>query len=334
MKKLAASVVMAATATMAQAEGRPEGGVAPDAVYQVAPQLGCYTDEVLFGTVWPAEDVLSRRDRSLITISALIAGGRIPQLGAHLRTDLENGLTPRELSELVTHLAFYSGWPVAIFSVDEIKAVFENAGVSVDIDPRATPLTADPQAEAARAEMVDRFARPVLPGLADDTDEVLFADLWLRDGLAPRDRSLMTVAALVGMGQAEQLSFHLNRAMDAGLTREEAAEAIRHLAYYTGWPRAFSALPVVTKVFEDQQASTEAEPATLEVVRGAEAKNLCRVDRDLHRQRHRRAALLRTGRCAPWRWTGSLRSWCAYRVAHSPARADALCHRGLRAGAD
>ena len=69
-------------------------------------------------------------------------------------------------------------------------------------------------------------------------------------GLAPRDRSLVTVSALIASGQVAQIPYHLNRAMDNGLTRAQAAEVITHLAFYAGWPNAFSALPVVKDVVE------------------------------------------------------------------------------------
>jgi 4-carboxymuconolactone decarboxylase len=82
------------------------------------------------------------------------------------------------------------------------------------------------------------------------TTDILFNDLWLRPDLAPRDRSLVTVSALIASGQFAQLSGHLTRAMDNGLTRPEAAEAITHLAFYVGWPNVFSALPVAKEVFE------------------------------------------------------------------------------------
>lgn len=274
MKRIATALTMITAMNAAQAQERPEGGIAPDAVYQVAPQLGRYTDQVLFGDVWPDVTALSARDRSLVTVSALVAAGRIAQVRGHMGRALSNGVTPEELSELVTHLAFYAGWPVAISSVYELKEVFDARGISVEIDTTATPLAADPQQEAARAAAVDRSARPVVPNLADDTDDVLFADLWLRDGLAPRDRSLVTVAGLVAMGQAEQLGYHLGRAMQAGLTQAEAAEAVRHLAYYTGWPRAFSAISPMRSVFDAQSASAAPAPelTELSVVRGSAAE--------------------------------------------------------------
>jgi len=82
------------------------------------------------------------------------------------------------------------------------------------------------------------------------TTDVLFRDLWLRPDLAPRDRSLATVSALIASGQVAQITYHLNRAMDNGLTQTQAAEMVTHLAFYAGWPNAFSALPVLKDVFE------------------------------------------------------------------------------------
>jgi 4-carboxymuconolactone decarboxylase len=81
------------------------------------------------------------------------------------------------------------------------------------------------------------------------TTDVLFRDLWLRPDLAPRDRSLITVTALIANGQVAQMPYHLNRAMDNGLTKEQAGEVLTHLAFYVGWPNVFSALPVAKDVF-------------------------------------------------------------------------------------
>ena len=83
------------------------------------------------------------------------------------------------------------------------------------------------------------------PGLADYTDRVLFDDVWARPGLSPRDRSLITVAALVALNRVGQLPFHLQRAVDNGLSPDELAEAITHLAFYAGWPCAASAVPLL-----------------------------------------------------------------------------------------
>ncbi len=90
----------------------------------------------------------------------------------------------------------------------------------------------------------------MFPGLVQYTTDVLFRDLWLRPDLAPRDRSLTTVSALIANGQGAQLTGHINIGMNNGLKQEEVAEAITHLAFYAGWPNAFSAMSVAKDVFE------------------------------------------------------------------------------------
>lgn len=99
-----------------------------------------------------------------------------------------------------------------------------------------------------------RLVGDIAPKLAELTDEVLFGDVWARPELARRDRSLVTVAALVTNGSTEQLVGHLRLAKQNGLTETELVEAIIHLAFYAGWPRAMSAITVAKRVFaEDQQ---------------------------------------------------------------------------------
>ncbi|MGW0248409.1 carboxymuconolactone decarboxylase family protein [Nocardia goodfellowii] len=89
------------------------------------------------------------------------------------------------------------------------------------------------------------------PALAHYTDKVLFDEVWERDGLSKRDRSLITVAALTAMGKTDQLTFHLDYARRNGLTETELKEAITQLAFYTGWPNGMSAMTVAQQVFDD-----------------------------------------------------------------------------------
>ncbi len=91
------------------------------------------------------------------------------------------------------------------------------------------------------------------PKLVELTDDVLFGDIWERPGLSPRDRSLITVATLISNGSTEQLPGHLSRARTNGLTVDELAETIVHLAFYAGWPRAMSAITVAKRVFAEQE---------------------------------------------------------------------------------
>ncbi len=89
------------------------------------------------------------------------------------------------------------------------------------------------------------------PKLVQLTDEVLFADVWERPGLSLRDRSMITVAALVMGGNTEQLGGHISRAIGNGVTADELSELITHLAFYAGWPKALSAVTVARRVLEE-----------------------------------------------------------------------------------
>ena len=93
----------------------------------IAPTLGDYTDKVLFGDVWKRPR-LSPRDRSLVTVSSLVAQYRINELPFHLKFALENGVTREELIEAITHLAFYAGWPTASTAVGIARRVFAEQG--------------------------------------------------------------------------------------------------------------------------------------------------------------------------------------------------------------
>lgn len=220
-------------------------------IRSVSPALERYKQEVLEGDLWQRPD-LSPRDRSAVTLAVLIARNQTVEMSHHLDLALENGLTPEEISEIITHLAFYSGWGNAMAAVTVAEEVFARQGIEIDQLPAASPelLPLDEEAEAQRAALVERAWGAVAPGVVAYTEDVLFRDLWLRPGLAPRDRSLVTVSALIAAGHGGQIPFHLNRAMDSGLTQAQASEVLTHVAFYAGWPNAFSALPVMRDVFQ------------------------------------------------------------------------------------
>ena len=92
----------------------------------------------------------------------------------------------------------------------------------------------------------------IAPKLTDLTELVLFGDVWERPGLSKRDRSLATVSALVAMNRTEQLPFHLQRALENGVTKDELVEVITHLAFYSGWPTAMSAMMIAKQVLNEQ----------------------------------------------------------------------------------
>lgn len=92
----------------------------------IAPALADYSDKVLFGDVWERPG-LSKRDRSMITVASLVALYRSNELPGHIKRALDNGVTREELSELITHLAFYAGWPVANTAIPILRKALEDA---------------------------------------------------------------------------------------------------------------------------------------------------------------------------------------------------------------
>jgi 4-carboxymuconolactone decarboxylase len=159
---------------------------------------------------------LTPRDRSIVTVAALIARNQTIEMADHMNLALDNGVTPREISEIITHLAFYSGWGNAMSAVAVAKNIFTAREIGADQLPAASPalLPLDKDAEDKRAASVQQQFGNTSPGLVQYTTDVLFRDLWLRPDLAPRDRSLVTVSALIASGQTAQITYHLNRAMD------------------------------------------------------------------------------------------------------------------------
>ncbi|MFH9865563.1 carboxymuconolactone decarboxylase family protein [Streptomyces lydicus] len=91
----------------------------------------------------------------------------------------------------------------------------------------------------------------IAPKLVEVTDEVLFGDVWERPGLSPRDRSLITVTTLAALYRTEQLGYHLRLALRNGLSQEELAEGITHLAFYAGWPNAMTAITRLKAIVEE-----------------------------------------------------------------------------------
>lgn len=95
--------------------------------------------------------------------------------------------------------------------------------------------------------------QPHFPALVDYTNDVIYGDLWERKGLSKRDRSLITVAALTATHRPLQLKTHIGRALDNGVTKEEIAEIVTHMAFYTGWPAAMTAAQTAVDVYENRQ---------------------------------------------------------------------------------
>jgi 4-carboxymuconolactone decarboxylase len=272
MNLIALSIAVLGMAAIPATADEKKARLAPPDMQALTPAFADYTDDVLFGDVWKRAG-LSPRDRSLVTVSALIAGGRMAQLTGHTNRALDNGVKPGEITAIITHLAFYSGWPNSVSAISVVKDVFDKRGIqsAALVPPSAEPLKIDPENESRRAAMVAQQVGPVVPALAEYTNSVLFNDLWRRPDLAPRDRSLATIAALIANDDAPQLPFHIGKGMDNGLTRDQVSEVITHLAFYAGWPKAMSAVPFAKAAFEERQkpaaASSGGADGQIEVMR-------------------------------------------------------------------
>jgi 4-carboxymuconolactone decarboxylase len=194
----ASLVLLASAAAQAQQARAASTLVTPDDVRMVAPALERYSRERLLGEVWKRPG-LSPRDRSIITLAALIARNQTIEMPTYIGMALDHGVKPREISEIITHLAFYSGWANAMSAVAVAKDIFAQRGIGPDQLPAASGslLPLDEAAEAQRAARVGEQFGAVVPGIVQYTTDVLFRDLWLRPDLTPRDRSLVTVSALV-----------------------------------------------------------------------------------------------------------------------------------------
>lgn len=239
---LAVTVLLALQTTPAPAPR------APQSMHEIAPPLAAYTDTLLFGDVWKRPG-LSPRDRSLVTVSALIGGGKAAQLTSHLGIGLDHGLSPDQLSALITNAAFHSGWPNAVSAIAVAQEVFKKRGV---------PVSRSPALNSSAVAPGDGITP--LAAYASVTDA-----LWARTDLSERDRALATLAILVAGGDVRSLPSILERGRAAGLGRTQAEEALLHLAFYAGRPKAEAAAPYVAAAY----GTASPEPGMTIVPKGA-----------------------------------------------------------------
>jgi 4-carboxymuconolactone decarboxylase len=112
-----------------------------------------------------------------------------------------------------------------------------------------TPATSE-MAPAQQQSRAQQLYGDIAPKMAELTDNVLYGDIWERPGLSKRDRSLVTIAALIALNRPDQLRSHINLGLQNGLTKDEIVETITHMAFYSGWPSAVSSLAIAKEVFQ------------------------------------------------------------------------------------
>lgn len=242
MRMPARTILVAALSGLLAAPAIGQAQSAPTGTYATTPYLGEVRDEVLYGNVWERPQ-LSKRDRSLITVAVNQALYRTDELRLHLERALDNGVTPNELSELIAHVMFYSGFPTAVNASRVAAEVFEARGLPVT-PPESTPRQLDPGLDPTFPG-----AFPATPYLRELLNTVLYAETWERPDLSKRDRSLITVAVTQALYVTDELRSHMNRALDNGVTQAEIAEVITHVLFYSGFPTAVNASRVAEGVF-------------------------------------------------------------------------------------
>lgn len=219
----------------------------------------------LYGMVW-ARPGLPLRTRSLITVAALTALHLPDELRLHTAAALRNGLSRRELGEVVMHAAGYAGFPKGVEGMRVLREVFESLP---DLDPPGpepatapSPSTTDDLFERGTAFRRERFGQTgraagiAPPEIIDDWWRFLtgtaFGALWPRPGLALHDHSRVTLAVLQVLHMPVEFRLHLDRALGLGIPRTDLCEQIMHLALYGGFPTAVEAMRAAREVFESR----------------------------------------------------------------------------------
>jgi 4-carboxymuconolactone decarboxylase len=214
----------------------------------------------MYGTIW-ARPGLDRRTRSLITVAALTALHLPDELRTHTAGALRNGLSRRELCEVVMHAAGYAGVPKGVEGMRVLREVFHSLPELDPPAPAPEPQPAWPADlfERGLAFRRERFGQSGAPGeiapeqIVDEWWRFLtgtaFGALWPRPGLALHDHSRVTLAVLQVLHLPVEFRLHLTRALGLGITRDALCEQIMHLSLYGGFPTAVEAMRIAREVF-------------------------------------------------------------------------------------
>ena len=214
-----------------------------DRLGDFAPEFARYNDDILFGEVWSRNDILSLRERSIVTVCGLVGSGILDSsLKFHIQNARKNGVTRAEMVEVVTQLGFYAGWPKA-------WAVFPMAKEVYGGDEEIIEGEGVFQNQTAGRKNLGDFA----PEFARYNDDILFGEVWSRNNiLSLHDRSIVTVSTLMGAGIfTPALKHHIENARAHGVTKAEMVEVITQLAFYVGWPKAWAVFPMAQEVYAE-----------------------------------------------------------------------------------
>lgn len=192
--------------------------------FPATPYLTALLNDFVYGELWERPD-LSKRDRSLATIAVAQTMNASSELRSHLGRALDNGVTQIEIAEVITHVAFYAGFPSAVNASRVAAAIFE-----------------------ARSLPIPRADFPGAPYLDVLVDGVLYGETWQRPTLSPRERSLITMAVVQTLYATDELRAQMERALDNGVTPDELSELIAHVTLYSGFPRGVNSSRTAAEV--------------------------------------------------------------------------------------
>lgn len=215
---------------------------APTGFYDGAPYLGQVRDQYVYGDIWERPG-LSARDRSMITVAVTQALYATNELKLHMGRALDNGITQAEISEIIAHTLWYSGFPTGVNAARVSAEVFAERGLP------AIPPGASSREPAIDPELEFPNSYAQAPYLRDLLNQVLYAETWKREELSPRDRSMITVAVGIALNTLSEVRYHSGRALDNGVTQTELAEMITHVAFYAGFPNAVNSAQVIAEVY-------------------------------------------------------------------------------------
>ncbi|MBV1930576.1 MAG: carboxymuconolactone decarboxylase family protein [Porticoccaceae bacterium] len=222
--------------------------------------LGSFAVDYIFGDLW-SRPGLNRRDRSLIVIAALVSLNQLNQLRVHVRGGINHGLSATEIREIIIHLCVYAGFPRALDAMKVANEELVKMG-QAPADKKLEPAKPIDQ-EERRALGTDGLSRVSGGAFPADPDkglaavqsrlgdlgtvavEFAFAEVWSREELSRRDRSLVVVSALTTLGRKDELDVHVPGAIHHGVTRAEVEELMVMLSAYAGFPFAVEGMRVI-----------------------------------------------------------------------------------------
>ena len=215
----------------------------PPGAYDASPYLGEVRNRYLYGDIWERPG-LSARDRSMITVAVNQALYATNELRLHMGRALDNGVTQADIAEIIAHVLWYSGFPTGVNAARVAAEVFEERGLPM------SPPGASGRSVPTDIEEEFPGAFPQTPYLRDMLNQLVYAETWKREELSPRDRSMITVAVGTALYASSEVRYHSGRALDNGVTQDELAEVITHVAFYAGFPTAVNAARVLEGVLQ------------------------------------------------------------------------------------